>query len=129
MRYNYSWIKKFVNTLKIPQSLDMISYVDNVSGEGSFLTIVNCKKFAVIPCTIRNNDIVNFRESGKRIMMSVISYIIMSYRLYIINILDRFLEYTKQYIGVTFVTKKDIAELILNQEDEIFDTNEDIHNR
>jgi len=58
--FNAFWLRGTPNTLGILQELDFIYHVDDISRDEPFTVTVNGKPFAVVPYTIRNNDIVRF---------------------------------------------------------------------
>ena len=56
--YNANWLRRGENTLKILQELGFTYHIDDISRDEPFIIQVNNKDFAVVPYTIRNNDIV-----------------------------------------------------------------------
>ena len=58
--FNAFWLRGTPNTLGILQDLGFIYHIDDISRDEPFTVTVNGKPFAVVPYTIRNNDIVRF---------------------------------------------------------------------
>ena len=58
--FNAFWLRGTPNTLGILQDLGFIYHIDDISRDEPFTVMVNGKPFAVVPYTIRNNDIVRF---------------------------------------------------------------------
>jgi len=58
--FNAFWLRGTPNTLGILQDLGFIYHIDDVSRDEPFTVTVKGKPFAVVPYTIRNNDIVRF---------------------------------------------------------------------
>ncbi|NML38126.1 polysaccharide deacetylase family protein [Chitinophaga sp. G-6-1-13] len=56
--YNANWLRRGENTLKILQELDFIYHIDDLSRDEPFVIQVNQKDFAVVPYTLRCNDIL-----------------------------------------------------------------------
>lgn len=56
--YNANWLRRGENTLKILQELGFKYHIDDLSRDEPFIIKVNNKDFAVVPYTIRCNDIV-----------------------------------------------------------------------
>lgn len=56
--YNANWLRRGENTLKILQELGFIYHIDDVSRDEPFIIKVNNKDFAVVPYTLRCNDIL-----------------------------------------------------------------------
>lgn len=56
--YNANWLRRGTNTLEILQELGFKYHIDDLSRDESFLLKVKGKDFAVVPYTIRCNDIV-----------------------------------------------------------------------
>jgi len=56
--YNANWLRRGENTLKILQELGFKYHIDDLSRDEPFIIQVNQKDFAVVPYTIRCNDIV-----------------------------------------------------------------------
>ena len=58
--FNAFWLRGTPNTLGILQDLGFIYHIDDISRDEPFTVMVNGKPFAVVPYTIRNNNIVRF---------------------------------------------------------------------
>ena len=58
--FNAFWLRGTPNTLAILQDLGFIYHIDDISRDEPFIVTVKGKPFAVVPYTIRNNDIVRF---------------------------------------------------------------------
>jgi len=56
--YNANWLRRGSNTLKILQELGFKYHIDDLSRDEPFLIKIHGKDFAVVPYTIRCNDIV-----------------------------------------------------------------------
>lgn len=56
--YNANWLRRGENTLKILQELGFRYHIDDISRDEPFIIQVNNKDFAVVPYTLRCNDIV-----------------------------------------------------------------------
>ena len=56
--YNANWLRRGTNTLDILQELGFTYHIDDLSRDEPFLIKVKGKDFAVVPYTIRCNDIV-----------------------------------------------------------------------
>ena len=55
--YNANWLRRGGNTLKILQELGFTYHIDNLSRDEPFVIKVDGKDFAVVPYTLRCNDI------------------------------------------------------------------------
>lgn len=56
--YNANWLRRGENTLSILQELGFKYHIDDLSRDEPFVIKVNQKDFAVVPYTLRNNDIL-----------------------------------------------------------------------
>lgn len=56
--YNANWLRRGENTIKILQELGFTYHIDDLSRDEPFIIQANKKDFAVVPYTIRCNDIV-----------------------------------------------------------------------
>lgn len=56
--YNANWLRRGVNTLEILQELGFKYHIDDLSRDEPFLIKVKGRDFAVVPYTLRCNDIV-----------------------------------------------------------------------
>lgn len=145
--YNAYWMRRSKNTLKILQELGFTYHVDDVSRDEPFLTMVRGKAFAVVPHTIRINDIVliegnNFSsdqflsqlkrefdqlyaEGEKKCrMMSLSCHDRISGMPGNTAVLDGFIQYVKKFPKVAFMLKKDIAQWVLSQKNPLVDNTE-----
>lgn len=150
--YNANWLRRGPNTLKVLQDLGFLYHIDDLSRDEPFVTMVRGKKFAVIPYTLRNNDIVliegrNFSpdqflsqlklefdrlyEEGahRRRMMSVSLHDRIGGSPALVKVMDEFLTHVKQHEGVRFMRKDDIAKLVLAEEKPLVDNTEAQLNR
>ncbi|WP_114941256.1 polysaccharide deacetylase family protein [Mucilaginibacter endophyticus] len=55
--YNANFLRRSENTLNILQELGCIYHIDDLSRDEPFIIKVNQKDFAVVPYTVRNNDL------------------------------------------------------------------------
>ncbi|WDF57270.1 polysaccharide deacetylase family protein [Mucilaginibacter sp. KACC 22063] len=55
--YNANFLRRSENTLKILQELGCIYHIDDLGRDEPFIIKVNQKDFAVVPYTVRNNDL------------------------------------------------------------------------
>src|SRR5437899_6643114 len=58
--FNAFWLRGTPNTLGILQGLGFIYHIDDISRDEPFTVTVKGQPFAVVPYSIRNNDIVRF---------------------------------------------------------------------
>lgn len=135
--YNCNWLRRSPNTLKVLQDLGFLYHIDDLSRDEPFLTKVRNNNFVVMPYTLRNNDIVNIEgknwspdqflaqlktefdqlyEEGatKRRMMSISLHDRIGGAPSIVHVVDEFIQYTKNYKGVVFMRKDDIANMVKN---------------
>jgi peptidoglycan/xylan/chitin deacetylase (PgdA/CDA1 family) len=56
--YNANWLRRGENTLKILQELGFTYHIDDIGRDEPFIVQVNNRDFAVVPYTLRCNDIV-----------------------------------------------------------------------
>ena len=134
--YNCNWLRRGPNTLALLQELGYLYHIDDVSRDEPFIEPVNGKDFAVVPYTLRNNDIVliegrhyspqafleqvklDFDQlyeeaSTRRRMMSISAHDRISGTPQMVRVWDEFLCYAKSHPGVTFMRKDDIARYTL----------------
>ncbi len=134
--YNCNWLRRGPNTLALLQELGYLYHIDDVSRDEPFIESVNGKDFAVVPYTLRNNDIVLiegrhyspqafleqvkldfdqlYEEAGtRRRMMSISAHDRISGTPQMVRVWDEFLRYAKSHPGVTFMRKDDIARYTL----------------
>jgi len=135
--YNCNWLRRGPNTLSLLQELGYLYHIDDVSRDEPFIEQVNGKDFAVVPYTLRNNDILLiegrnyspakfleqikldfdqlYEEAGhRRRMMSVSAHDRISGTPQMVRVWDAFLHYAKSRPGVAFLRKDEIARYALN---------------
>lgn len=150
--YNSNWLRRGPNTLKVLQELGFLYHIDDLSHDEPFITLVNGKRFVVIPYTLRNNDIVNiegkhwspdqflnqlklefdqlYKEGAtKRRMMSVSFHDRIGGSPAVVNVMEQFIKYTKAKSGVVYMRKDDIARLIQNDPNTPIDNSEEQYNK
>jgi peptidoglycan/xylan/chitin deacetylase (PgdA/CDA1 family) len=143
--YNSNWLRRSKNTLSILQELGFIYHIDDLSRDEPFLIPLNGKKFAVVPYTLRCNDIqllegryyssAQFGEqlklefdqlyaegAGKKRQMSISTHDRISGTPAQVRVLDEFLAYAAKQPGVMFMRKDEIARMTLNDTAAIVDT-------
>lgn len=137
--YNCNWLRRSVNTLSVLQELGFRYHIDDLSRDEPFTVPVNSKPFAIVPYTLRNNDIAliegrNFSSQQfavqikdefdqlyseapfRRRMMSISTHDRIGGTPAIVKVLDEFLKYAKGHKGVVFMRKKEIAEFALKSD-------------
>jgi peptidoglycan/xylan/chitin deacetylase (PgdA/CDA1 family) len=135
--YNANWLRRGENTLKILQELGFKYHIDDLSRDEPFIVQVNNKDFAVVPYTLRNNDILliegkNFsadqffnqvklefdqlyaESEFKRRQMSISFHDRIGGTPQMVQVTKNLIEYMQQHKGVTFKRKDEIAEMTLN---------------
>ena len=135
--YNANWLRRGENTLKILQELGFKYHIDDLSRDEPFIIQVNNKDFAVVPYTIRNNDIVliegkNFsadqffnqvklefdqlyaESEFKRRQMSISFHDRIGGTPQMVKATKNLIEYIQQHKGVAFKRKDEIAEMTLS---------------
>lgn len=140
--YNANWLRRGENTLKILQELGFKYHIDDLSRDEPFIVQVNNKDFAVVPYTIRNNDIVliegkNFsadqffnqvklefeqlyaESEFKRRQLSISFHDRIGGTPQMVKATKELIEYMQQHKGVAFKRKDEIAELTLNDKSSI----------
>lgn len=139
--FNAFWLRGTVNTLSILQSLGFAYHIDDLSADEPMLTTVNQQPFAIVPYTLRNNDIARFGAEGpltaqafgqelrdefdqlymeagyKRRMMSVSLHDRIGGTPARVRMMGEFLQYALQHPGVVFMRKDQIAALALSLPD------------
>lgn len=134
--YNCNWLRRGENTLAILQELGFKYHIDDLSRDEPFIVKVTGKDFAVVPYTLRCNDIMliegrNFsagqfleqlklefdqlyREGARRRrMMSVSFHDRIGGTPQIVEAARLFLDYAARQKGVTFKRKDEIAAIAL----------------
>ena len=132
--YNANWLRRGTNTLDILQELGFTYHIDDLSRDEPFLVKVKGKEFAVVPYTIRCNDIVliegkNFStdqfvrqikmefdqlyyESEKRRrQMSISFHDRIGGTPQMVAATTEIMNYIKQHKGVSFKRKDEIAQM------------------
>ncbi|KLT68200.1 polysaccharide deacetylase [Flavobacterium sp. ABG] len=149
--YNSNWLRRGPNTLKVLQELGFLYHIDDLSRDEPFITMVNGKKFVVIPYTLRNNDIVNiegkhwspdqflnqlklefdqlYKEGAtKRRMMSISFHDRIGGSPAVVNAMEQFIKYTRTKTGVVYMRKDAIARLVQNDPNTPIDNSEEKYN-
>lgn len=134
--YNANWLRRGTNTLKILQELGFRYHIDDISRDEPFIVQVNNKDFAVVPYTLRCNDIVLvegrhfsadqfldqlklefdqlYEESAqRRRQMSLSFHDRIGGSPQIVQAAKTFFEYATQKKGVVFKRKDEIAAMTL----------------
>ena len=150
--YNANWLRRSVNTLKVLQDLHFLYHIDDLSHDEPFVTHVRGKNFAVIPYTVRNNDIVLIEGrpfsanqflnqlklefdrlyaegATKRRMMVISLHDRIGGTPAMVEAMDQFIQYAKQHKGVVFMRKDDIAKMILKEKNPLTDDSEIKYNQ
>lgn len=140
--YNANWLRRGENTLKILQELGFTYHIDDLSRDEPFVIQVNKKDFAVVPYTIRCNDIVliegkNFSSDQffnqvkaefyqlyaesefKRRQLSISFHDRIGGTPQMVKTTSELLNYIKQHKGVTFKRKDEIAKMTLEDKTSI----------
>jgi peptidoglycan/xylan/chitin deacetylase (PgdA/CDA1 family) len=138
--FNAFWMRQTPRTLSILQELGFIYHIDDLSRDEPSILQVNGKPFAVVPYTLRNNDIARFdnpaltsaayaqdlrdefdvlyaEAAHRRRMMSISTHDRISETPARVNGLAEFIEYAQRHRGVVFMRKDGIARWALMQRD------------
>lgn len=139
--FNAFWMRHSRETLSILQDLGFIYHIDDLSRDEPSIIPVRSKPFAVIPYTLRNNDIgriagstamtgaallhelkdefdVLYEEGQhRRRMMSVSAHDRIGGTPTVVHALDQFIAYAKSKPGVVFMRKDEIARWALSRPD------------
>jgi peptidoglycan/xylan/chitin deacetylase (PgdA/CDA1 family) len=138
--FNAFWMRQTPRTLSILQELGFIYHIDDLSRDEPSILQVNGKPFAVVPYTLRNNDIARFdnpaltsaayaqdlrgefdvlyaEAAHRRRMMSISTHDRISGTPARVNGLAEFIEYAQRHRGVVFMRKDEIARWALMQRD------------
>jgi hypothetical protein len=125
------------NTLGILQDLGFIYHIDDISQDEPFTVTVKGKPFAVVPYTIRKNDIVRFdspattnavylqdmkddldvlyaEAAHRRRMMSISMHDRISGIPGHVKLIEEFIKYAQKQKGVVFMRKDEIAKRALS---------------
>lgn len=134
--YNANWLRRGTNTLKILQELGFRYHIDDISRDEPFIVQVSNKDFAVVPYTLRCNDIVLvegrhfsadqflnqlklefsqlYEESAqRRRQMSISFHDRIGGSPQIVQAAKAFFEFATQQKGVVFKRKDEIAAMTL----------------
>jgi peptidoglycan/xylan/chitin deacetylase (PgdA/CDA1 family) len=135
--YNANWLRRGKNTLTILQELDFKYHIDDLSRDEPFIIKVNNKDFAVVPYTIRCNDIVliegkNFsvdqfinqvkaefdqlykESASKRRQLSISFHDRIGGTPQMVKVTADLIKYIQDHKGVSFKRKDEIAEMTLH---------------
>jgi len=135
--FNAFWLRGTPNTLSILQDLGFIYHIDDISRDEPFIVTVKGTPFAVVPYTIRNNDIVRFdspattnaaylqdlkddfdvlyeEAAHRRRMMSVSTHDRISGIPGRVKLIEEFIKYAQKQKGVVFMRKDEIAKWALS---------------
>lgn len=136
--FNAFWMRGTPRTLGILQELGFTYHIDDVSSDEPMLTKVNGNPFAIVPYTLRNNDIARFGAEGpmsasafgqelkdefdqlyaeagvRRRMMSISTHDRIGGTPARVKVLGDFIAYAKKHPGVVFVRKDQIAKWALS---------------
>ncbi|MBV8251892.1 MAG: polysaccharide deacetylase family protein [Chitinophaga sp.] len=140
--YNANWLRRGENTLKILQELGFKYHIDDLSRDEPFIIQVNNKDFAVVPYTLRNNDILLiegkhfsvdqffnqvkaefdqlYQESKvKRRQMSISFHDRIGGTPQMVKVTADLIKYMQGHNGVTFKRKDEIAAIALKDKSTI----------
>ncbi|HEY8357840.1 MAG TPA: polysaccharide deacetylase family protein [Ramlibacter sp.] len=136
--YNAFWMRSTPRTLAILQELGFTYHIDDLSADEPMTTTVNGKPFAIVPYTIRMNDLGRYgaegpltaaafgqelkdefdqlyaEAAGRRRMMMISAHDRVTGTPARTKRLGEFLAYAKQHPGVAFVRKDQIAQWALS---------------
>ncbi|WP_212005263.1 polysaccharide deacetylase family protein [Chitinophaga sp. HK235] len=135
--YNANWLRRGENTLKILQELGFTYHIDDLSRDEPFIIRVNNRDFAVVPYTLRNNDILliegrhfsvdqffsqvkaDFDQlyaegEFKRRQLSISFHDRIGGTPQMVKTAYDLIKYMQQHKGVSFKRKDQIAEMILH---------------
>lgn len=138
--FNAFWLRGTPRTLEILQDLGFLYHIDDVSRDEPFTVAVRGRPFAVVPYTLRNNDIVRYdspaltaaaytaelkaefdqlyqEAAGRRRMMSVSTHDRISGTPARARALAEFIDHAQQHADVRFMRKDEIARWALVQAD------------
>ncbi|MDG5901414.1 polysaccharide deacetylase family protein [Shewanella xiamenensis] len=139
--FNAFWMRHSTQTLNILQDLGFIYHIDDLSRDEPSTIPVQGKPFAVVPYTLRNNDIGRFggntamtaaaflqelkdefdmlyqEGASQRRMMSISVHDRIGGTPGLANALDKFIQYAKEHSKVGFMRKDAIAKWALAQKD------------
>ncbi len=136
--YNANWLRRGDNTLKILKELGFKYHIDDLSRDEPFLTRVDGQNFAVVPYTLRCNDILliegkNFSAdqfaqqvraefdqlykegATRRRQMSISFHDRIGGTPQMVKVTYDLIRYMQQHEGVSFKRKDEIANIILSE--------------
>lgn len=134
--YNANWLRRGTNTLNILQELGFKYHIDDISRDEPFIIQVKNKDFAVVPYTLRCNDIVliegkNFsadqflqqvkmefdqlyaESETQRLQMSISFHDRIGGTPQMVKAANDLIRYMQQHKGVSFKRKNEIAQMAL----------------
>ena len=135
--FNAFWLRGTPRTLSILASLGFRYHIDDLARDEPMRTQVNGHPFAIVPYTLRTNDIARFGSEGpltaaafgqelrdefdqlylesasRRRMMSISTHDRIAGTPARVKALGDFIAYAKQHPGVVFMRKDQIADLAL----------------
>lgn len=134
--YNANWLRRGEHTLRILQELGFLYHIDDLSRDEPFIIQVAQKDFAVVPYTLRNNDIVliegkNFSADQfsrqvklefdqlyaeslyRRRQMSISFHDRIGGTPQMVQVANELITYMKKHPGVSFKRKDEIARIAL----------------
>ncbi|TWF44290.1 polysaccharide deacetylase [Chitinophaga polysaccharea] len=134
--YNANWLRRGDNTLTILQELGFLYHIDDLSRDEPFITKVNNIDFAVVPYTLRCNDIqlitgqwfstdqflqqvkMEFDQlyeeaAHRRRMMSISFHDRIGGSPQMVKATSELFTYMQQHAGVSFKRKDEIAKMAL----------------
>jgi peptidoglycan/xylan/chitin deacetylase (PgdA/CDA1 family) len=140
--YNANWLRRGENTLRILQELGFLYHIDDLSRDEPFIIKVNNKDFAVVPYTLRCNDILliegkNFsadqfvnqvkmefdqlyaESEFKRRQMSISFHDRIGGSPQMVKATQDIVKYIQQHKGVSFKRKDEIARMTLEDKTSI----------
>lgn len=138
--FNAFWMRQTPNTLRILQDLGFLYHIDDLTRDEPWITEVEGRPFAVVPYTLRNNDIARFstpalsagqfaqdlidefdilyaEAAHRRRMMSISTHDRIGGQPAIVKALDAVLTHARRHPGVMFLRKDEIARWALSQTD------------
>jgi peptidoglycan/xylan/chitin deacetylase (PgdA/CDA1 family) len=139
--FNAFWLRQTPRTLSILQQLGFTYHIDDLSADEPMTTHVNGQPFAVVPYTVRNNDIARFGAEGpmtasafrqelkdefaqlylessvRRRMMSISTHDRIAGTPARVKIMGEFLAYARKHRGVVFARKDQIAQWAITMND------------
>ena len=142
--YNANWLRRGENTLKILQELGFKYHIDDLSRDEPFIIQVNAHEFAVVPYTVRCNDILliegkNFsvdqffnqvkaefeqlymESEFKRRQLSISFHDRIGGTPQMVKTAHDLIKYIQGHKGVSFKRKDEIAQIALNDHTTIRD--------